>query len=686
MRELKLKYFIDLVSNVGTKARTDAKLMQDAQAVMNAAITGTNNKFLDYNKLSALAGKNTAMMQEVITGATNRFTALDRAISQLGHNTSTERQIGYLQRLASAIDQANSRAQRLRDSLAHGLGKAPEAFAAAAGGYYGARSIVAPPIRASSSLEAATQDLRIAMTDSKGQVSGDFGRISAEASKLGNQLPGTTKDFMLAARALKTQGVPSSVVANGGLRASSYVGALLELDQSRAAEVIAKLREAHGLEDNELVPMADLMQRAFFGFGIKPQDFMESSKYSATTLNTMKITGLEKTREQAAIMGMAANVGLENTSFGTNYSQMLTRLSQIEPRLAKKSKEAKHAKETLAEHGISMSFYGEDGEFKGNLNMLQQLAKLRRLNPLEQTRMIHSLFGVEGGRPAQIMVQKGLEGYEAARRTLDDQANLDTRLAMKMETFASKLEALSGTIENVMAKIATHTTDSLKPGIDKATDVLGGPVSNFFDQHPAAGTALLGGAAGIGTWLTGRLGFSVAKRLLGRGAAAAAPAAASALLKLAPEAVGYGAGASAMIGNAARLSGYGTLAWGGWELGNWLGDKYVDSVKNREGVVLSPDSRARLSGSWQDQATARAVGMPLGLGGGPAPPDWLTLTAPGVAPINMPAGRQTELKVGEGRLDVNVTVHDDRVSATSSVGKPLSLVRLSTGNTNPAGY
>ena len=68
MRELKLKYFIDLVSNVGAKSTADAKLMQRAQEVMNAAITGTNSKFLDYNKLALLAGKNTALMKEVITG------------------------------------------------------------------------------------------------------------------------------------------------------------------------------------------------------------------------------------------------------------------------------------------------------------------------------------------------------------------------------------------------------------------------------------------------------------------------------------------------------------------------------------------------------------------------------------------------------------------------------------------
>ena len=60
--------------------------------------------------------------------------------------------------------------------------------------------------------------------------------------------------------------------------------------------------------------------------------------------------------------------------------------------------------------------------------------------------------------------------------------------------------------------------------------------------------------------------------------------------------------------------------------------------------------------------------------------------APGMAPMAMPAGRQTELKLGEGKLDVNVTVHDDRITAATSMPQPMSLVRINTGNTNPAGY
>lgn len=676
MRELKLKYFLDLVSNVGAKAQADAKLMQTAQEAMNRAIVGTNDKFLDFNKLSLMAGKNVGMMQEVITGATNKFVAMERAMALVGRDTSLERQAGYAQRLGAAYDSAKVKGAALRQTIAAGIGNAPERFAEVAGGYYGARAVMAKPITAYSTLEAATEDLRIAMTDAGGKVSRDFGKISAEAVLLGNQLPGTTKDFMRAARALQTQGVPGSVVANGGLRASSYVGVLLDLQQEQAAETIAKLREAHGLKDEELVPMADLVQRGFFGFGIKPQDYLETAKYAASTYNTMGITGLAQARETLAIQGMAANVGLEGSSFGTNYAMMLRRLGEVENRKGKNTKEAHEVRELLGGHGISMQFYDEAGAFKGNVNMLEQLAKLRALNPLEQQKVLTRLFGVEAGRPAQILVQKGLEGYQAAQKTITDQGNLDQRIAIKLDTFAAKLEALGGTVENVTAAMAKQIGQLSKPVMDKANDLLGGPIQGFFDRNPTAGTATLGVGAGLSAWLTARFGSAAVKALMARVGGGAAVAGAEGAAGAAGGAAAAAGGASALaLGSVAAAGAYDI--WQAYRLFGGL--RTINEMKNREGVKLTPYAQRRLAGQPEPgPLDLSQVGLPGA--------DFLTLTAPGAAPRNFAPGQPAEVKVGEGRLDIQVRVTDDRVSVTPTVLRQPSLVRIDAGNTNPAGY
>lgn len=696
-RQLTLSYYIKLESQVGDKARSEAQVLEAAQKRMRDAIIGT----------------------------TDKFSLLDRAVTQAGRNTSIERQIGYLRRMGNAIDAASAKALKLRQSLAAAVDKAPEKFGEVASGAYGAKTMLAPPLRAFSSLEAATQDLKISMTDAKGKVSANFDKISKEAEKLGNQLPGTTKDFMGAARALQTQGVPSAVIANGGLRASSYLGVLLGQNQEQSAETVAKLREAHGLKEDELVPMADLVQRGYFGFGIKPQDYLETAKYAASTYNTMGITGLEKAKETLAIQGMAANVGLEGSSFGTNYSMMLRRLGEIDSRQNRKSKEAKEVKALLGEHGIDMQFYDQEGKFGGNVNMLQQLAKLRKLNPLEQQKVTTRLFGVEAGRPAQILVQKGLEGYQAARETIDNQGDLDSRIALKLETFASKLEALGGTIENVMARIATQTGNALKPVMDGGNGALGS-VGGFIERNPGTGTAMLAAGGAAGAYLTGRFGGALWKSLILRGAPAAgavAPVAeavaptvgrlatAAKLLKYGGITAGIGAGLEAVSVLAdekadksrelSRVGVTGAAGWLGGAAAGALGGSVVPGIGTFVGGVVGGlagyfGSGAAFDAIWS-KPLARAQGE-AGAGGndprkygafaalGNVPPlDFLTLSTPGAAARQLQFGQPTKIELGEGKLTVDVRMTDERTTASAQVTTPMSGIRVSAGATQPQG-
>jgi hypothetical protein len=781
MRELKLKYVIELASNLGAKSRSEAQVLEDAQRRMNQSISRTADQVM----------------------------GLERAITKIGHNSSTERQIGYLQRLGQAADAAGAKVLKAKQAMARGMDAMPEKFGEVAGGYYGAKTMMAPPINAFAALESATQDLRISMTDAKGKVSADFEKISIEAGKLGNQLPGTTKDYMMAARALQTQGVKGDVIANGGLQASSYVGALLDMNQAQSAEIIAKLREAHSLKADELVDAADLVQRGFFGFGIKPQDYLETAKYAASTYNTMGITGRLPMKETLAIQGMAAGVGLDGSSFGTNYAMMLRRTGEIDTRMNKKSKEAKEIKEMLGEHGIDMNFYNEKGQFGGNRNMLEQLAKLRKLNPLEQQKVLTRLFGVEAGRPAQILVQKGLEGYDEALKTIDNQASLDQRIGMKMETLSSKLESLRGTLENVLAKMGTQAGNALKPISDGANSLLGGSIGKFFEANPAAGTAgiLAGGAAGallLGRF--GRAGGALVKSLIARGAPAAGalpaalpaaaplvwptlPAAAGAVAGgLAPAAAHGGAaavGASAAgtalaQGAAARaapaLSAAATagklLKFGGITAGiggvlegaSILADEKADKGRDLTrvgltggmgvvggalsgaavgsvlpgigtiigaivgGVGASLGSGALFDLIWEKKAAPGGVlgsaplpqsamprygqlpqeAWPMGLGMPSAPAAWggegrgaaraqvamgaapaldfLRITAPQMAAQMAQPGKTSEIKIGDGILNLNVRISDERVSVVPSVAQQPSLIRINAGSTNPGGY
>lgn len=748
-QELRLRYFIQLASNIGVTSRREAQEYERAQQQMGRATRDTDRSAKD----------------------------LDRTLNQLASNTSVERQARFFDRLADSVGRAQTRARQLKDTLAQGLQNAPEMAAMGVAGYYGAKTMMAPPVRAYADLESATTDLRVAMMDAKKQVHGSFGAIAREAEKLGDFLPGSTKDFMGGASAMIRNGVGPETVANGGLRASSYFGVLMNMNQAQSAETIAKVREASGLKDNELVGMADLMQRGHYAFGIKPSDYLEVAKYAAPTYNTMGTTGLDNAKRMLALQGMAASVGLEGSSFGTNIAQMMNRLSQVDSRQERNSPEAKALRAMLKKHDIDLTFYDDKGRFMGPENMLAQLAKMRTLSPVDQQRATYQLFGDEAGRPAQVMIQKGLEEYNKNIAKLDAQASLDDRINEKMSSFAAKLDALGGTIENVMARMAAQLGNASKPAIDGANGFFGG-VGQFLQDNPAAGTAGmvglgLGGA--VGAWRGSGALLGLVRGLRGGGGAAAAasvlsgagsvlapagalaPAASAAVRSNPFSGLGvalppasdpfralFGGTASAAASAGARVpiphgpfSGLGvgpaaaspsflsrmTSAGGRWlgpglavaglglESYDVITDEQLTNMGKVKGVSAAFGGAA---GAWGGAKAGALLGSAImpgfgtvagGLIGGAAgymagksgvnwlwgdnpERDFVKLTAPNGSDMGgLQGGAQTTLQIGEGvlRLDVHIQ-NDGSVATNMATLQPMQLLRVESGATDPGSF
>jgi TP901 family phage tail tape measure protein len=689
-QELRLRYFIQLASNIGVTARRDAQEYERSQAAMVRVTRETDRSARD----------------------------LERTLASLASNTAAERQVRYFDRLADSVGRARDRARQLKESLVMGVQNAPELMAGGAAGYYAGRAVLAPPVRAFATLEEAVTDLRVAMMDNTGRVGAAFAAIARESEKLGDLLPGATKDFTSAASALIRQGISPDVVANGGLRASANFGVLMNMPQAQAAETIAKVREANGLADNELVPMADLMQRGHFAFGINPSDYLEVAKYAAPTYNTMGTTGLENARRMLALQGMAASVGLEGSSFGTNIAQMMNRLSQVDSRQNRNSAEAKALRQLLGKSGIDLQFYDDKGQFMGPENMLKQLAKLRTLSPVEQQRATYQLFGDEAGRPAQVMIQKGLEEYQKNLAKLDAQASLDQRINEKMSSFAAKLESLGGTIENVMARLGAPLGNAAKPGMDAANSWVSG-FGGYVQDHPIASTAgLLGlsAVAAAGAWRGGSALMGLVRG--GRGAAAVAPAAAAAASNpfrglgvsmpptpAAPSFMQRLGGASRYLGPAAAAAGLGLEsydvitddgltamgkakglsaaavgalgAWGGAKAGALLGSAVLPGIGTVAGGLLG-GAAGYMAGN---------AGTNWLWGNNPQR-DYVRLTAPSGQTIgSLPGNGQATVQIGEGTLRIDVQVRSDGTVGTStSVLQPMQLLRLESGGTDPGSF
>lgn len=466
-----------------------------------------------------MAKKSSAAVEQSVSKSRSQYEKLSQAREQLGirsekavqneikqteaaYNRLARSGVASARELARAQEASITKVRELRREMgeltkmqraSQTVQNAATGATTTAAGVYAAKTVIDNPIRAYADLESAQADLKISLMTKGGQVSAAYDQILLQAVDLGNKLPGATKDFVAAATALKEQGMPESAITGGGLKSAAEFGVLANMDQYQAATTVAKMREAYGLKDNELPEMANLMQKSKNAYGIAPDDFRAVAQYAAPTYNQLNLTGAENAKQLLAVQGMAASVGLENTSFGTNFAQMLQRTAVIDSRINKNSPEAEEVRKILAEFKIKMSFFDSKGKFGGIENMFAQLEKLKPLSEQDRIRVLNKMFGIEAGRPASIMVDKGVQGFRDSQSKLDAQADMDERIRMKTSTLKSKEEATAGTYENTKASAAAPLGEVKKQVLDGVNRLLSDKVQPALKKDPSRGTdAIIG--------------------------------------------------------------------------------------------------------------------------------------------------------------------------------------------------
>ncbi|MDR1311100.1 MAG: phage tail tape measure protein [Burkholderiaceae bacterium] len=383
-------------------------------------------------------------------------------------------QVEKLDREISKLGQRKIRIETL--SAQHTSNKADLASrASSVAAVWGIGKMVGTPVSAFVRQDEAATDLQVAMMDKNGEVGKSYEALRKQAIELGNLLPGTTADFIQTATALMNQGMKTEAVLNGGLKAASYLAVVLKMPTEAAGTLAAKMREAFALPDEALPKMADAMQRAKFAFGMKPEDLMSATSYSAPMLNILGMTGEENMNKVLAIQGMGAQVGLEGSSFGTNFAQMLTRLAKgpdaIE--MAKRGMKGK-AKEIMDSMKITFDFFDKKGNFKGVDSMVKELEKLKqikeKMGDKAAMEVADAMFGAEAGRPAMIIAEKGMAGYEEAQQRMKDQASLMQRIDKITKSSKNTWESLTGSVENFAAAATGPAIKGLHPLINLIND------------------------------------------------------------------------------------------------------------------------------------------------------------------------------------------------------------------------
>ncbi|QMV75012.1 phage tail tape measure protein [Comamonas piscis] len=427
--------------------------------------------------------------------------------------------------------------------------------------------------------EDASTQLSASLMRADGQVPKSFKEMVDLATKLGDKLPGTTKDFIELMQALSQEGLSDKTILGGTAEAASYLAVQLKKVPKEAATMAAKMQDATRATEAEMMGILDMVQRSHYA-GADADFMLAGFTKMAPVLDITKKKGLEVMNALSPMMVMLNQAGMTDGGSAGNAIRKVFQASMSQKKLVKANKALSGAKA-----GFSLDFSNGKGEFGGIDKMFKQLKKLDKLNTMQRGLVINELFGddAETLQVVNTLITKGADGYQEAAKKLADQASLQMRVNEQLKTLTNAAEAAQGSFTNMLAEFGQAIAPELKAILGWLGDVANG-IGAWARANPglakgimmvvggAAALLTVGGALGIG--ILALLGpMTIARFLLSRF-----------LLNLVATRVAA-AGAAPAVGLLGRLwAGAGNAVGGalGWftRLGQWVGSlsAYIPTV------------------------------------------------------------------------------------------------------------
>ncbi|MCD8558378.1 MAG: phage tail tape measure protein [Shewanella xiamenensis] len=323
----------------------------------------------------------------------------------------------------------------------------------ATGAAIGAASAV--PIIEYSKAETAATDLRVAMMGAGGVVRKEFAEINALANQLGNKLPGTTADFQNMMTTLLKQDMTPKAILGGLGEASAFLAVQVKMPFNEAAEFAAKLQDATGTSEKDMMKLMDTIQR-MDGLGVTTNNMSQSFSKMSSALPILRKTGLEAVELLSPLTVMADQASIAGEVAGNAYAKMF-RLSMNKTKVAK-------ANEMLEERGIKLDFTDGKGEFAGLDNMFKQLEKIKGLSTEDRLPILSQIFGDDGDTLTvlNLMTDKGIAGYRETAAKMKAQASLQLRVNEQLNTLANLWDATTGTFSNALVNVGEAVAPELK--------------------------------------------------------------------------------------------------------------------------------------------------------------------------------------------------------------------------------
>ena len=330
----------------------------------------------------------------------------------------------------------------------------------------GLAAAITLPAKAFMDAENAAIALKNVLMTKDGLSSG-FEELTKIATDLGNKLPGTTADFTQMATVMKSNGMLTNTLINGGLKSAAYLAVAtqgLGETYDSAALGISKISNVFSVADKDFVALADTMQRvANIGVGIEP--FTSAMSKAGGVLKGLQISGLGAAKAVAPLVAIMTRAGIDPSEAGTGLKE-------------------------------AFAVIGGAGKYKSVESMVTALQKLYKTNPNKLVAAYTKMFGKEHATKLINIAKPG--EYEKVVKEMDNQASLNMRIAESLKSLTNLVDAASGTMTNTMSAFGNIYAPEMKETADYLNNLADKLGVFIIKNGPFIKTALKSAAAFVG--------------------------------------------------------------------------------------------------------------------------------------------------------------------------------------------
>lgn len=274
----------------------------------------------------------------------------------------------------------------------------------------------------------------------------------------------------------------------GALAASFNLAAATTLDVSQASDLAAVALATFGGELETEEERAQFMNDALDNF-VKAADasvaevdgLAQALVYVGPTAAQAGMS-IQDTNNALALLSTA---GIQGSMAGTTLGAVLADLT----------KDTDQSKAALDELGISI--YDSEGAMRPLVEIVGEMeVKMQDMTDEEKAYYKNSIFTRQGLRGINVLLDKGVQGWNDMADATDDAAGIQAQAATRAETYEAQMEALEGQIETFQIQIGTALlpvlTDLIEVFIELA-EQYGPQIASLFTQLIEFATPLITG-------------------------------------------------------------------------------------------------------------------------------------------------------------------------------------------------